>query len=159
MTIRPVQSIASNFGFEAFRFRPQGNVMCLPLAESATAGPIGHCQYRPRRTEATRTRNASASLTLHRARFASVPNSVPVGGFTHPQEPVRFFRFVIAYDDQYGTEGRDYPGGPHVSSSYNPSVDFGAHTMRLIRWRTLKAPPVRSSRELVPPEGLPQFSA
>ena len=43
----------------------------------------------------------------------------------------------------------------HAISSSIP----GARTIRPIRWRTLKAPPVRSSRELVPPEGLPQFSA
>lgn len=83
MTIQSIPSTASNFGFEAFGFRPPGNVMCLPLAESAAALSTGHCQSRHRRTETGRTRNASASLTLHRIRPVSVPKSAPVGGFIH----------------------------------------------------------------------------
>ena len=77
MTIRSVQSVASNFGFEAYRFRPPENIMCHRLAESAATTPAGHCQSRLRRTETGRTRNASASLTLHRARPVSVPKSAP----------------------------------------------------------------------------------
>src|SRR5579862_1270227 len=83
MTIRPVQSVASKFGFEALRFRPPEDVMRHPLAESAAAIPTGHCQSHHRRTETGRSRNASASLTLNRVRPASVPKSAPVGGFAH----------------------------------------------------------------------------
>jgi hypothetical protein len=91
MTIRRCQSIASNFSFEAFRFRPPGNVMCLRLAESAAASPTGHCQSRLVRTETGRTRNAPASLTLHRVRPVSVPESAPFGGFTHCARACRNF--------------------------------------------------------------------
>jgi len=66
MNLKPIQPVVSDFRFGASRFRPRKIITPRPLATSASTPPAGHCQSRRRRTETSRARNASASLTLNR---------------------------------------------------------------------------------------------
>jgi hypothetical protein len=144
MTTLPVRSITVAFGFETFGSQPPGNLSTGPLAESAAASSPGHCQSSRRRTETGRPRNAPASLTLHRVRPVSVPKSAPVGGLSQFAKSRRKFTSP-AFPMTIKTARRDgIAAGARVLHRHAipPSIS-GARTIRPIRRRTLKAPPVR----------------
>jgi hypothetical protein len=137
MTVWPVHPITGAFGFKAFGSQPLGNVGRRPLAESAATFSTGHCQSRRRRTETSRTRNASAALTLHRARPVSVPESAPVGGFTHSAKARRKF-LASALPTTIKTARQDviFPtactlrgasGGTHTLRGPSPPARAGPH--------------------------------